>query len=93
MSYQQYFSEVEAVVRILDEWIKTAEPDSFPVPLYDSEEFTALWQAVELLSRAYQVLMPLVAFDMNKVALLLPDVNDNQPRVPKLYGADGEPLA
>lgn len=90
MSYQAYFSEVEAVIDVLNDYIKGFE-DADDADWFspDSDEFTALWQAVELLGRAYHVLMPLVAFDMNKAALLLPDIEE---RKSTLLGPDGNPV-
>lgn len=68
MSYAQYFAEVEAVCQVLEEWV--AEQDD-----PDSEVVTATWQAVELLSRAYTVLTPLVTYQLSMQNLQLPDVS------------------
>lgn len=75
MSYAAYFAEVEAVCQVLDEWVQSqSEEDITP----DGEgAFTATWQAVELLSRAYSVLMPLLALDMAKHNLELPDAAES----------------
>ena len=74
MSGRQWFNEVEAVASVLDDYVQGIDPgDFFPSSLladYDTEElFTAIWQAVELLSRAYQVLLPLAAYDQAKTQL------------------------
>lgn len=80
MSVHQYFAEVEAVVSILDEFVKQfdAEDDFTGVVYAESEAFAAIWQAGELLARAYQVLIPLVQLDLAKQALNLPDVQVKQ---------------
>lgn len=88
MSVQQFFNEVEAVASILDGYVKRYTPNgSEPPPRPDEEEFTAIWQAVELLSRSYTVLLADVQAEMAKAALVLPDP---QPAAkPTLYGPDG----
>lgn len=95
MSYQSFFEQTEAVAKVLDEWVKGtpateflgADSDSW---VADKEEFfTAVWQAVELLSRAYTALLPIVQAEAAKVALVLPDV---QVRKGTLYGPDGAEL-
>lgn len=89
MSVQQYFSEVDAVCRVLGEYVQRFSANgSEPPPRPDAEEeFTAIWQAVELLSRAHAVLLPMVQFELSKQALNLPDVQ--APAKPTLYGPDG----
>ena len=62
MSAHQFFAEVEAVAEVLDDYVQSFGPDSL-FPSAEEEAFTAIWQAVELLSRAYQVLLPLVSYD------------------------------
>lgn len=82
MSYQQYFDEVEAVATVLEDFSRrfdeVHEEGGFVTGLGVGgvliEDFAAIWQAAELLSRAYQVLYPLVALDVAKAALVLPDV-------------------
>lgn len=91
MSFQMYFEQVEAVARVLDEWVRTFEyPEDFEVGVTPDEDvFTAIWQAVELLSRAYTVLLPMVQFEASKVALSLPDVMERKGTI---YGPDGQAL-
>ena len=80
MSAQQFFNEVDAVVQVLSEYVQACEPDVHLendvdvgriVP--DEDQFTAIWQAVELLSRAHAVLLPLAQFEGSKAALNIPD--------------------
>lgn len=90
MSYQAFFDQAQAVALVLDEYVKRQDEsvfDSQPAKRPDEEEFTAVWQAIELLSRAYTVLAPMVQLDASKIALNLPDVVE---RKPTLYGPDGE---
>ena len=89
MSYQAWFEQTEAVAKVLDEYVKsqTTHTDYFKRP--DDEVFTAVWQAVELLSRAYTVLLPMVQAEAAKVALNLPDVVEKKAT---LYGPRGETL-
>lgn len=68
MSGRQWFNEVEAVASVLDDYVQSFGPDSLFVSA-EEEAFTAIWQAVELLSRAYQVLLPLAAYDQAKTQL------------------------
>lgn len=91
MSYQAFFEQTEAVARVLDEYIHRQGPeDTYKRP--NEEEFTAVWQAVELLSRAYSVLVPMVQFEASRVALNLPDVKEKAAPKPVLYGPDGQAL-
>ena len=85
MSVQQFFSEVEAVAQILDGYAtrQNAKQDYFKRPT--EEEFTAIWQAVELLSRAHGVLLPLMQFEQSKQYLVL---NDPQQLTLPLEGVD-----
>lgn len=105
MSIQQFFNEVEAVVQVLSEYVESVNPphnnddDSFELSLREDgptiEQFTAIWQAAELLSRAYSYIMPQVQAEMAKAALVLPDVQQEAPKTPKkgrLYGPNGMPL-
>lgn len=89
MSAQQFFSEVEAVANVLADWANDIEPEDLDV--LPEERFTALWQAVELLSRSHAVLIAMANFEMSKAALDVPDVVRRQ--VPKLYDGQGKPLA
>jgi len=74
VSVHAYFQEVEAVVDILDGWIRSTDPDDrFASTGIQSDVFTAIWQSAELLARAYQVLIPMIQFDLSKQALNLPD--------------------
>lgn len=68
MSARQFFSEVEAVCTVLDEWVQQQDAEDG-----GDEVFTAIWQAVELLSRAYSVLLPQVQAEAAKGHLLIPD--------------------
>jgi hypothetical protein len=91
MSVQQYFSEVEAVVSILDGYTKRHGANgSEPAPRPDEEEFTAIWQAAELLARAHAYITAQINAEMAMAALNLPDVQ--QPPKPTLYGPDGGAL-
>lgn len=80
MSIHAYFQELEAVVQVLEEYVQEFEPedldggDLHSSPPITDEQFAAIWQAAELLARAYQVLIPLVQLDLAKQALVLPDV-------------------
>lgn len=69
ISVHAYFAEVEAVCSILDEFMAGIVTED----LLGEEVTAAVWQAGELLARAYQVLMPLVQLDLAKQALVLPD--------------------
>ena len=90
MSVHQYFAEVEAVVQVLEGYVKKFEPeDLLPEGGTAEEEFAALWQAAELLARAYQVLVPLIQLELSKQALVLPDV---QEKPSGLVGLDGNAL-
>lgn len=108
MSAQQYFSEVEAVVQELQEFVGCVRDDDGQPVLHGSylggdqtivlgdEEFAAIWQAAELLSRAHAVLVPMIQLDMNKYALNIPDPQTEQPKQPKaarLYDGQGRPIA
>lgn len=105
MSAQQFFNEVDAVVGILSEWVNEnggafqhlsyAGTDDGSFGMHE-EQFTAIWQAVELLSRAHAVLVPMIQLDMNKYALNIPDPQTEQPKQPKaarLYDGQGRPIA
>lgn len=88
MSFQSFFEQTEAVAKVLQGYVDRQGPeDTFKRP--DEEEFTAMWQAVELLSRAYTVLLPMVQAEASKVALNLPDPVE---RKGTLYGPDGQAL-
>lgn len=88
MSYQAFFEQTEAVAKVLDEYISRQGPeDTYKRP--NEEEFTAIWQAVELISRAYSVLGPMVQFEASRIALNLPDVQEKKAT---LYGPDGQAL-
>lgn len=96
MSYQAFFEQTEAVAKVLDEWVHefdTAGPEftmgDADDAMLPNERFTALWQAVELLSRAYTVLMPMVQLEGARLALNLPDVQEKKGT---LYGPDGQAL-
>lgn len=75
MSVHAYFAEVEAVASVLDEYASRQDA-SQPYKRPTEDEFTAIWQSVELLMRAYQVLVPLIQLEMSKQALVLPDVQE-----------------
>ena len=106
MSYQAYFREVEAVSQILSEWVQEQDEDEHCALISAGDEgfaltveqFTAIWQAVELLSRAQQVLLPLITLDVGKAFLNLPEALEKpvlQPERPKkahLYDVNGKPL-
>lgn len=107
MSVQQFFNEVEAVAAVLQEYVSQFNrADNLWVygdadeDVLETEEFTAIWQAAELLSRAHAVLLPMVQFEtMKRMALNIPDpapkVEKQAPKQPKkahLFGPDGKPL-
>lgn len=107
MSAQQFFKETEAVVQVLSGLVGRFTPDETPAKregvwlddesgqghYLDPEEFTAIWQAVELLSRAYNVLFAMANFEVSKQALNIPDPQPaQQKKKAHLYGADGKPL-
>lgn len=98
MSAQQFFSEVEAVVGILSEYVNSCSESKDDEFVYDkggqeieTEVFAATWQAIELLARAHTVLLAMAQFEMSKQALNVPDVQ--RTKVPRLYDGKGEPLA
>lgn len=88
MSVQAFFSEVEAVVSVLQSYVERYTPNgSEPAPRPDEEEFTSMWQAAELLARAHAYISAQVNAEMAMAALNLPDVQ--QAPKPTLYGPDG----
>lgn len=92
MSYQAFFEQTEAVAKVLQGYVERQSVDLFervPPTRPGEEEFTAVWQAIELLSRAYTVLLPMVQFEGSKVALNIPDPVE---RKGTLYGPDGRAL-
>lgn len=92
MSFQAFFEQTQAVAQILDEWAKGHDEDPSTTEglmSVNDEQFTAVWQAVELLSRAATVLHPMVQLEMSKLALNLPDPVE---RKGTLYGPDGQAL-
>ena len=100
MSAQQFFSEVEAVVGILGDWVNEHDPEDVDSDVNTvtttEERFTALWQAIELLARAHSVLTAMANFEMSKQALNVPDVRREAPKQPKaarLYDGQGRPIA
>lgn len=91
MSVQQYFSELEAVVSVLQAYVERYTPNgSEPPPRPDEEEYTAIWQAAELLARAHAYITAQINAEMSVAALNLPDVQ--QAPKPTLYGPDGGAL-
>ena len=91
MSVNQYFNEVEAVVSVLQGYVERYSPNgSEPPPRPDEEEFTAMWQAAELLARAHAYISAQINAEMAAAALNLPDVQ--QAPKPTLYGPDGGAL-
>ena len=91
MSVQSYFSEVEAVVSVLQSYVERYTPNgSEPAPRPDEEEYTAIWQAAELLARAHAYISAQINAEMAMAALNLPDVQ--QAPKPTLYGPDGGAL-
>lgn len=76
MSVQQYFNEVEAVCQILSGYVEKYTPNGSEPPARPDleEEFTAIWQAVELLSRGYSYIVAQMQAEAARAALYLPDV-------------------
>lgn len=91
MSVQGYFNEVQAVCEALSEFLTHDYNRDEPVVLNEETE-AAIWQAVELLSRAYTVLLPMVQAEVAKDALYMPDVVTQEPKKARLYDAQGRPL-
>lgn len=96
MSAQQFFSETEAVIQVLSEYVdkhsdQLANDGRTTGP--DEEQFTAVWQAIELLDRARTVLIPMIQLDMNKYALNIPDPKVEQSKAARLYDGQGRPIA
>ena len=78
-SIEQYFNEVQAVATILSEMVDRFNTDDGETTMGDgdfdlipTEEFTALWQAVELLSRGATYIMAQMQAESAKAALFLP---------------------
>jgi hypothetical protein len=79
-SVQQFFNEAQAVAEVLSEWVAGtpetefigAESDSYVAQ--QEEFFTAVWQAVELLSRAMTYIGAQMQAEAARAALYLPDV-------------------
>lgn len=98
MSVQQYFSEVEAVVSVLQSYVESYEGELSQGWMNQGDEdefFTATWQAAELLARAHAYITAQINAEMAMAALNLPDVQTEAPKTPKkgrLYGPNGMPL-
>lgn len=101
-SLQQFFNETEAVCQVLSELVGKFEPRDFEPgeqvdrPVITEEDFTAVWQAVELLARAITYIGAQVNAEAAKTALLLPPIQQETPKTPKaarLYDSQGKPLA
>lgn len=75
MSYLQFFEEVNGVTAALSDLAKRITPPPSAINM-DEESATAIWQAIDLLQRATQVLAPLIALDVSKSFLRLPDVTE-----------------
>jgi len=79
-SLQQYFNEAEAVCQVLGDLVQKFEPRDFEPgeqvdrPVITEEDFTAMWQAVELLARAITYIGAQVNAEAAKTALLLPPI-------------------
>lgn len=78
-SIEQFFNETQAVATILSDWVKESgdifeclESGTVGVRM-ESEEFTAIWQAVELLSRATTYIHAQMMAEGAKAALFLPE--------------------
>lgn len=87
MSVQAYFEQVQGVVAELQEYVGRHDNPNEPYKRPTEEQFTAIWQGVELLSRAYTLLLAQIQAEGAKQALVLPDVKE---RKATLYGPDGE---
>lgn len=79
-SLQQYFNEAEAVCQVLGDLAAKFEPRDFEPgeqadrPVITEEDFTAIWQAIELLARAVTYIGAQVNAEAAKTALLLPPI-------------------
>lgn len=94
-SIEQYFNEVQAVATVISEYVNRFEYEA-PVPAPTEEEFTALWQAVELLSRGATYIMAQMQAESAKAALYLPEPQaepKKQPKAARLYDGQGRPIA
>jgi hypothetical protein len=101
-SIEQFFNETQAVATILSDWVKGVPETEFHGAESDSwvaeqeEFFTAVWQAVELLSRAATYIHAQMQAELSRGALLLPDPEPEQKKQPKaarLYDGQGRPIA
>lgn len=76
-SIEQFFNETQAVATVLSEWVNEHDLDDIG-DRYDGgvetteERFTAIWQAVELLSRAATYIHAQVQAEASRAALYLP---------------------
>lgn len=103
-SIEQFFNEVEGVCQVLSGLVTRYDPagDVFdeqtqtPGTVLSDEEFTALWQAVELLSRGATYIMAQMQAESAKAALYLPEPQaevKKQPKAARLYDGQGRPIA
>lgn len=92
---EQFFNESQAVAVVLSELVQKFEPRDFEPgpevdrPVITEEDFTALWQAVELLSRAVTYIHAQVQAEASRAALFLPAPVEKKAT---LYGPSGEAL-
>lgn len=82
-SIEQFFNEVQAVATVLSEWVNEHDSDDIGDRYdggveTDEERFTALWQAVELLSRGATYIMAQMQAESAKAALFLPEPVEQQ---------------
>ena len=100
-SIEQYFNEVQAVCQVLSELVQKYEPRDFEPgspdhPVVTEEDFTSMWQAVELLSRGATYIMAQMQAESAKAALYLPEPHaevKKQPKAARLYDGQGRPIA
>lgn len=89
-SIEQYFNEAQAVAQVLSGYVERYTPNgSEPAPRPDEEEFTAIWQGVELLARATSYIHAQIAAEQARLYLALPVPQEQKGT---LYGPSGEPL-
>lgn len=101
-SIEQFFNETQAVATVLSDLVQKFEPRDFEPglevdrPVITEEDFTALWQAVELLSRAATYIHAQMQAEASKAALFLPEPQaevKKQPKAARLYDGQGRPIA
>lgn len=76
-SIEQFFNETQAVAKVLSELMDSVTPPPSAVNL-DDEKATAIWQAVELLSRAATYIHAQVTAESARAALYLPEPEEKK---------------